>query len=89
MRIINENYKTIDESEADLKKGFLVNALSVREDAKPIDNITKFAWSDDDYEEVKMYRIRTTETEPTIQDEMDAMLIDQEYRITLLELGIS
>ena len=62
MRIIDENYDTIQESEADLEKGFLVNALSVREDAKPIDNITKFAWSDDDYEEVKMYRLYTTET---------------------------
>ena len=89
MRIIDENYNTIQESEADLEKGFLVNALSVREDAKPIDNITKFAWSDDDYEEVKMYRLYTTETEPTIQDEMDSVLIDLEYRVTLLELGIS
>ena len=29
------------------------------------------------------------EEEPTAQDDTDAMLIDHEYRLTLLELGIS
>ena len=31
----------------------------------------------------------TTETEPTAQDDTDAMLVDHEYRITLLELGMN
>ena len=26
--------------------------------------------------------------EPTVQDDMDAMLIDHEYRLTILELGL-
>lgn len=30
----------------------------------------------------------TTEPEPTPQDDTDAMLIDHEYRLTLLELGV-
>lgn len=30
-----------------------------------------------------------TEPEPTPQDDVDAMLVDHEYRLTLLELGIS
>lgn len=29
------------------------------------------------------------ETEPTAQDDTDSMLIDHEYRITLLELGLT
>lgn len=30
-----------------------------------------------------------TEAEPTAQDDTDAMLVDHEYRITLLELGLT
>lgn len=30
-----------------------------------------------------------TETEPTAQDDIDAMLVDHEYRLTLLELGLT
>lgn len=29
------------------------------------------------------------EAEPTAQDDTDAMLVDHEYRITLLELGLT
>ena len=29
-----------------------------------------------------------TETEPTAQDDTDAMLVDHEFRITMLELGV-
>ena len=30
-----------------------------------------------------------TNTEPTPQDDIDAMMIDHEYRLTLLELGVN
>lgn len=30
-----------------------------------------------------------TEAEPTAQDDTDSMLVDHEYRITLLELGLT
>ena len=53
MRVINENLETI--TEYDLTKGQLVSATAIREDAEPIDNITKHAWADEDYEEVQMY----------------------------------
>lgn len=89
MRIINENYETISESDVDLNVGHIEYCLTIREDADPIDNVTKFAWDDDDYEKVKLYRVDSIETEPTVQDETDALLIDLEYRVTLLELGIS
>ena len=89
MRIVNENYESIDESEVDLTKGKLVRVVIVREDATPIDNITKFAWHDDDYEEVQMYILNAPEEEYiSPQDDTDSMIIDHEYRITMLELGL-
>ena len=53
MRIVNETFETI--TEYDLSKGQLMKAEAIREDASPIDNVTKFAWYDEDYEEVMMY----------------------------------
>lgn len=90
MRTINENYETIDESVIDLSKGQLLPATVIREYAEPIDDITKFAWSDEDYEEVQMY-VLNSEPEKQVkteQDDIDEMLVDHEYRLTLLELGI-
>lgn len=90
MRIVNENYETIDESDVDLSKGQLLPATVIREDAVPIDDVTKFAWDDEDYEEVQIYVINSEPEEQTrtAQDDTDAMMIDHEYRLTLLELGI-
>ena len=87
MRIVNEEYETISESDVDLSKGYLLIAEVIRKDAQPIDNITKFAWDDSDYEEVQMYRLNPEQIF-TPQDDTDSLLIDQEYRITLLELGL-
>jgi hypothetical protein len=53
MRVVNEKFHTI--IEYDLEKGRLVSTKAIRENIEPIDNITKFAYSDDDYEEVQMY----------------------------------
>lgn len=90
MRIINENYETIDKSDVDLSKGQLFPATVIREDATPIDDVTKFAWADEDYEEVQMYVLNSEPEEQarTAQDDTDAMMVDHEYRLTLLELGI-
>lgn len=60
MRIIDEDGNTI--SDPDLEKGQLVNSIVIKENAVPIDNETKFAWDDDDYEEVLVY-ILTSEKE--------------------------
>lgn len=55
MRILNENMEEI--TEYDLEKGSLCPATIIRPDATPIDNQTKFAWADDDYETVQVYRL--------------------------------
>ena len=53
MRVFNQEGQII--TEYDLTKGQLVPTKRVREDAEPIDNIKKFAWSDEDYEDAQMY----------------------------------
>lgn len=53
LRVVNENMETI--TEYDLTKGYLIPALVIKEDATPIDDETKFAWEDEDYEEAQMY----------------------------------
>lgn len=87
MRYVNEKNEPIQESDIDLSKGFLSPAKVIREDANPIDNITKFAWDDTDYEEVQVYSLNPKK-EMTPQDDTDAMAVDHEYRLTLLELGL-
>lgn len=53
MRVVNQNLETI--TDFDLERGSLIPVAAVREDAKPIDNVVKFAWYDEDYEQVQMY----------------------------------
>jgi hypothetical protein len=73
MRIVNQALKTI--AEYDLNKGYLVPATAIKEDATPIDNVTKFAWADDEYEEVQMYVPNQEVTEaPTQLDRIEAQL---------------
>ena len=39
--------------------------------------------------EAAMAKAKKAEKTPSVQDDIDAMLVDQEYRITMLELGIT
>lgn len=39
----------------DLENGILIESNTVKKDAIPIDDITKFAWDDDDYEPCYIY----------------------------------
>lgn len=41
--------------------GYYEKVIRVKEDAVPIDNVTKFAWADDDYEEVEVWHENTEE----------------------------
>lgn len=55
MRLLDENYEEISESDVDLSLGRIDEAMIIKENATPIDNITKFAWYKEDYETVKIY----------------------------------
>ena len=89
MRVVDENANTI--TSYDLSLGNLVETSVIKVDAEPIDNVTKFAWVDEDYEDVLMYIPNHVEPDagPSPQDDTDSMLVDMEYRLTLLELGLS
>ena len=53
MRVVNEKFETI--TEYDLSKGELLEVTTLREDMIPVDNVTKFAPDDEDWEQAKMY----------------------------------
>ena len=55
MRILNEQGEELNEAECDLTMGFLRQETVIRTQAAPIDNITKFAWADEDYETIQRY----------------------------------
>ena len=67
MRTVNQHLQTI--TEYDLGKGILLPAKAIKEDAAPIDNITKWAWAEDDYEDVMMYVETPEETEGYVSQE--------------------
>lgn len=50
-------------------KGILLPAKAIKEDAAPIDNVTKWAWAEDDYEDVMMYVETPEETEGYVSQE--------------------
>ena len=75
MRYVNEKRQNILESEIDLSKGYLVSVWVIKEDAPPIDDITKFAYSSDDYEEVQMYVLNSVRNNsPTQLDIIEAQV---------------
>lgn len=61
MRYFNEKCEIISMDSIDLEKGVLVPFRTIKEDATPIDNVTKFAWDDSDYEEAQMYMLFSEE----------------------------
>ena len=55
MRLLNEQNREITESECDLTVGYITEETIIRADAEPIDNQTKWAWADEDYETIRRY----------------------------------
>lgn len=51
-----------------MENGYYYTATIVKEDATPIDNVTKFAWYDDDYETVELWHEYTEEELLQIQE---------------------
>lgn len=45
-----------------MTNGYYTSEVRIKKDAMPIDNITKFAWNDDDYETVEVF-VEYTEEE--------------------------
>ena len=79
MRVVNKNFETI--TEYDLTLGRLVPATAIREDAIPPDNKKKFAYADDDYEQVQMYIPYPVKTTKQKIDELKRQLEATDYKI--------
>ena len=82
MKILNENNVEISESDVDLSVGILREETIVKPDAKPIDNETKFAWGDEDYETIMRYVVPPDawRIEHRIE-ELKRNLADTDYKI--------
>lgn len=79
MKVIDKNRNII--TNYDLSKGTLINRRIVREDAKPIDNVTKFAWTNEDFEEVQMYIPNRVKSAKEQINELKAQLSATDYKI--------
>lgn len=55
MRIIDEQGNEITQEQADPSLGTICKTTIIRPEATPIDNITKYAYADEDYEDVIIY----------------------------------
>lgn len=59
----------------DLTKGYLQPKTVIKPDAIPPDDVTKFAWDDDDYEEIQIYiPYESKNSEPTQLDRIEAQV---------------
>lgn len=79
MRIINTKGESI--TEYDLTKGKLVTRKIVRTDVPPIDNKTKFVWTDDDLEEVQMYVPNREKSKAQQIKELKSKLSATDYKV--------
>ena len=87
MRVVDQNGKTL--TEYDLSAGRLCPVTVIREDAVPVDDITKFAWDGEDYEQVQMYTPDPIQTETEKIDELKRKLRDTDYHIIKVMEGAS
>lgn len=85
MIILNESMEEI--TEYDLNHGSLTETVRIRPDAQPIDNVTKFAYADEDYEAVMIYTPYEADAAPSTEDTILELTADHEYRLCMLELN--
>ena len=55
MKIFDQFGNELNGADLDLERGKLVQTNRIKPDAKPIDDIEKFAYEDDDYEDILEY----------------------------------
>jgi hypothetical protein len=87
MRYIDETGKTVKKEQLDLSKGYLADIQVIKEDAAPIDNITKFFYTIEDYENAQqLFLHRILDIAPTDMDRLEARLTYVEMMTGLLEV---
>ncbi|MCF0232723.1 MAG: hypothetical protein HUJ63_10785 [Enterococcus sp.] len=66
--------------------GYFYTETRIKEDATPIDDITKFAWYDDDYEEIELWHEYTQEELANIQKLSDIQQFLQDNPMSMNDL---
>lgn len=90
MRILNEKREEISESDVDLTKGNLYTTRVIKPDTVPVDDVTKFAYTDDDYETVQIYeRIPDDVLKENRIAELKKKLSDTDYVVIKIAEGVA
>ena len=79
MKVLDINGNII--TNYDLSKGKLIIRKMLREDVAPIDNITKFTWTDEDFEEVQIYVPNKEKTAKEQINELKKQLEATDYKV--------
>lgn len=88
MRYIDQDNNEIEASAADCSKGYLYTEQIIKPDATPIDNVTKFAWADEDFETVMRYvRLPDAEIAQSKIAELKKQLQNTDYAILKIVEG--
>ena len=76
-----------------MTNGYCEKRTRIKVDAEPIDNISKFAWADEDYETVEIWHEYTAEElEEQKQIEISALkqkLVDTDYIVIKIAEGVA
>lgn len=88
MRILNEQDVELTQEQCDLKTGYLREETIIRPDAAPIDDVTKFAWADQDYETILRY-VAVPEAERRAEriSQLKRQLSDTDYAVIKIAEG--
>lgn len=88
MRILDEQGHPLTEEQCDLTAGYLREEVVIRPDAEPIDNVTKFAWADEDYETIQRY-VAIPEEERRVERiaQLKQQLSDTDYAVIKIAEG--
>lgn len=88
MRILDEQGQPLTEEQCDLTAGYLREEVVIRPDAEPIDNVTKFAWADEDYETIQRYVV-IPEEERRVERiaQLKQQLSDTDYAVIKIAEG--
>lgn len=89
MRILDKNGKELLEAEVDLTLGYLTDGTAIKVDAAPIDDVTKFAWDDDDYEPVQYYHLYSDELQEESAPTQEDRIAELEEALEMLLSGVT
>lgn len=90
MRILNEQDQELTEAGLDLDHGYVLEEVIIRPGAAPVDNETKWAYTDEDYETIRRYiRIPDGELVRRRIEELKRKLRETDYYVLKIMEGVS